>query len=105
MKKCENLLQCKYSHIFLTKNNIVFVILTFSLKFNETYTDNIVTFEQPAPEYCNNTCGRDMLPFIKTILVGYVVEILTLNLIKTGSVLLTILYRERKNNTSARLKI
>ena len=39
LEKCE-----KDSHIFSTKNNSVFVI------FNETLNNDVVNFEQPAPD-------------------------------------------------------
>ena len=62
LEKCENLLQCKRflhfptknnsnakdSYIFPTKNNSVFVIFMFKI-FNETLTNDVVNFEQPAP--------------------------------------------------------
>ena len=38
----------KDSHIFPTKNYSVFVIFTFK-NFNETLTNDVVYFEQPAP--------------------------------------------------------
>ena len=39
----------KISHIFPMKNNSIFVILTLFKKFNETLTNDVVKFEQPAP--------------------------------------------------------
>ena len=48
LKKCENPLHCKgFSH-FSTKNNSVFVILMFEI-FNETLTNDVVSFEQLGP--------------------------------------------------------
>ena len=38
----------KDSHVFPTKNNSEYVILTLS-NFNETLTNDVVNFEQPVP--------------------------------------------------------
>ena len=42
----------KDSHIFPTKNNSGFVIFVifYILNFNKTLTNDVVNFEQPAPE-------------------------------------------------------
>ena len=42
------LCSAKDSHIFSTKNNSVFVILMFEI-FNETLTNDVVSFEQLGP--------------------------------------------------------
>ena len=39
--------------LFLQKNNSVFVI--FTLNFNETLTNDVVNFEQPAPDLQDQT--------------------------------------------------
>ena len=43
LEKCENLFQCKDSHIFPAKNNCVYNI--YMLDFNEMFTNNVAYFE------------------------------------------------------------
>ena len=51
LEKCENLLQCKrFSHFFNKKYQRICNIYVLMNIFNETLTNNVVNFEQPAPE-------------------------------------------------------
>ena len=49
LKKCEQLLQMqKATHIFFSKNNSVYAIFNYQ-SFNDTLTNDIVSFEQLGP--------------------------------------------------------
>ena len=50
LEKCENLLHCKGFSLFSTNNNSVFVIFTFENLTKRSLTNDVVNFEQPAPE-------------------------------------------------------
>ena len=62
LKKCENLLQCKKILTFFPTKIAVYLYYYDHnvLSFNETLTNDIVNFEQPAPDmetqsYCGST--------------------------------------------------
>ena len=49
-KKCENILHAKGSHIFSNKNITAYLKCMEIKRFNETLTNVVVNFEQPAPD-------------------------------------------------------
>ena len=48
LEKCENLLQCKRFSDFSNKK-LQWICNIYVLNFNETLTNDVVNFEQPAP--------------------------------------------------------